>query len=121
LTKILEALRQCGRDWFIEGWGNNDQAPLGALDQLDKAGVRRYCKSSLKIDHACFPPLSLAVDARIDRSYVSRLERGLENPTVAVLDRLAIALNARIAEFFIAPAPGEPVPKPLPGGRRPSR
>jgi transcriptional regulator with XRE-family HTH domain len=63
----------------------------------------------------------LAVDAGIDRTYVSRLERGLENPTVAVLDRLAIALNARIAEFFIAPAPGEAVPKPLPGGRRPSR
>jgi hypothetical protein len=56
LTKILEALRQCGRDWFIEGWGNNDQAPLGALDQLNKAGVRRYGKSSLKIDHACFIP-----------------------------------------------------------------
>jgi transcriptional regulator with XRE-family HTH domain len=26
----------------------------------------------------------LAVDARIDRTYVSRLERGLENPTVAL-------------------------------------
>ena len=64
---------------------------------------------------------NLAVDAGVDRTYVSRLERGLENPTVAVLDRLAIALNARIAEFFLAPAPGEPVPKPLPGGRRPSR
>ena len=63
----------------------------------------------------------LAVDAGIDRTYVSRLERGLENPTVAVLDRLALALHARIAEFFIAPAPGEPMSKPLPGGRRPSK
>jgi predicted transcriptional regulator len=27
----------------------------------------------------------LAMDAEIDRTYVSRLERGLENPTVAVL------------------------------------
>ena len=26
---------------------------------------------------------ALAVDAEIDRTYVSRLERGLENPTVA--------------------------------------
>jgi DNA-binding XRE family transcriptional regulator len=27
----------------------------------------------------------LAVDAKIDRTYVSRLERGLENPSVAVV------------------------------------
>jgi transcriptional regulator with XRE-family HTH domain len=64
---------------------------------------------------------NLAVDAAVDRTYVSRLERGLENPTVAVLDRLALALNTRIAEFFVAPAPGEPMPKPLPGGRRPGK
>jgi transcriptional regulator with XRE-family HTH domain len=31
----------------------------------------------------------LAVDAGIDRTYVSRLERGLENPTVAALEKLA--------------------------------
>jgi transcriptional regulator with XRE-family HTH domain len=61
---------------------------------------------------------NLAVDAGIDRTYVSRLERGLENPTVAVLEQLADALDARIAEFFVVPAPGEPPPKPLPGGRR---
>jgi len=29
----------------------------------------------------------LAVDAGIDRTYVSRLERGLENPSVAVLEK----------------------------------
>lgn len=61
----------------------------------------------------------LAVDAAIDRTYVSRLERGLENPTVAVLERLAVALGVSIAEFFTVPAAGEPAPKPLPGGRRP--
>jgi transcriptional regulator with XRE-family HTH domain len=52
----------------------------------------------------------LAVDASIDRTYVSRLERGLENPTVAVLERLARALNAEIVEFFMRPVPGEPPP-----------
>jgi transcriptional regulator with XRE-family HTH domain len=30
---------------------------------------------------------ALAVDAEIDRTYVSRLERNMENPTVAVLER----------------------------------
>jgi len=60
----------------------------------------------------------LAVDAEIDRTYVSRLERGLENPTVAVLERIAVALGTEISEFFIVPLPDDPVPQPLPGGRR---
>lgn len=63
----------------------------------------------------------LAVDAAIDRTYVSRLERGLENPTVAVLDRLASALGIRIQDFFEEPDPGSPAPSPLPKGRRPKR
>ena len=64
---------------------------------------------------------SLAADAGVDRSYVSRLERGLENPTVALLERLATAVDASIVEFFVVPARGEPLPRPLPGGRRPKR
>ena len=32
---------------------------------------------------------ALAVDAGIDRTYVSRLERGLENPTVAILEKIS--------------------------------
>ena len=63
----------------------------------------------------------LAVDAEIDRTYVSRLERGLENPTVAVLDRIAKALSANIEELFKVPRAGEPAPRPLKGGRRPKR
>jgi transcriptional regulator with XRE-family HTH domain len=63
----------------------------------------------------------LAVDAEIDRTYVSRLERGLENPTVAVLERIAKALSANIEELFKVPRAGEAVPRPLKGGRRPKR
>ena len=62
---------------------------------------------------------ALAADAGIDRTYVSRLERGLENPTVATLEQLAAALSAEIVEFFAVPAPGDPLPQPLRGGRRP--
>ena len=64
-------------------------------------------------------PTKSACDARIDRTYVSRLERGLENPTVAVLERLAEALGAQIVEFFAIPRRGEAPPQPLRGGRRP--
>jgi transcriptional regulator with XRE-family HTH domain len=60
----------------------------------------------------------LAVDAQIDRTYVSSLERGLENPTVSVLERLAEALSIQISDFFRVPSRGERAPKPLSGGRR---
>jgi transcriptional regulator with XRE-family HTH domain len=63
----------------------------------------------------------LAAYAGIDRTYVSRLERGLENPTVGILEQPADALDATIVEFFVVPAPGEPPPKPLRSGRRPKR
>jgi transcriptional regulator with XRE-family HTH domain len=62
---------------------------------------------------------NLAVDAGIDRTYVSRIERGLENPTVAILEQLARAMNEQIVEFFKEPAKNELPPKPLRGGRRP--
>jgi transcriptional regulator with XRE-family HTH domain len=60
----------------------------------------------------------LAVDAEVDRTYVSRLERGLENPTVGVLDRLAVSLGIAVSEFLAKPNVGERRPKPLQGGRR---
>ena len=61
---------------------------------------------------------ALAVDASVDRTYVSRLERGLENPSVALIERLAEALQVDISEFFVRPAPGERPPRSLPGGRK---
>jgi len=60
----------------------------------------------------------LAVDAQIDRTYASSLERGHENPTVSVLDKLAVALAIPIADFFECRR-GANVPQSrCPGGRR---
>jgi transcriptional regulator with XRE-family HTH domain len=64
---------------------------------------------------------ALAIDAGIDRTYVSRLERGLENPTVAVLERLAAALSVQITELFVVPEPDAPAPQLLQSGRRAGR
>lgn len=61
---------------------------------------------------------ALAVDAEIDRTYVSRLERGLENPTVAVLERVAGALNADIRDLFDAARVAHGPIKPLRSGRK---
>lgn len=60
----------------------------------------------------------LAADAGIDRAYLGGLERQAENPTVDLLDRVAAVLGVPMAELFVAPAPDEAPPKPLPGGRR---
>ena len=60
----------------------------------------------------------LARDAGVDRAYVSRIERGVANPTVDVLARIARVLEVEMAELFAVPAPHEERPEPLPGGRR---
>jgi len=59
----------------------------------------------------------LAVDADVDRTHVSRLERTHENPTIGILDRLAEALDVSLSEFFVLPESGESHPKPLRGRR----
>jgi transcriptional regulator with XRE-family HTH domain len=59
---------------------------------------------------------ALALNANVDRSYVGRLERGEENPTITILDRLASALGVA-ADELLARTQG-PKPRPLPGGRK---
>jgi transcriptional regulator with XRE-family HTH domain len=63
----------------------------------------------------------LAYDAEVDRSYLGGLERGEENPTVDILDRLAKTLSVSISELFVSPGKGSLPPKPLRSGRRPAR
>ena len=61
----------------------------------------------------------LAFDAGVDRSYVGGLERGQMNPSVDILERLAITLGVPVGDFMIEPAEGERAPELLRGGRRP--
>jgi transcriptional regulator with XRE-family HTH domain len=61
---------------------------------------------------------AFAVDAGVDRTYVSRIERKLENPTVTVLERIAAALGVGIAELFVEPESGAETPPSLPPGRK---
>jgi transcriptional regulator with XRE-family HTH domain len=61
---------------------------------------------------------ALAVDAGVDRSYVGRIERGVENPTVETLDRLATALEVVVSELLLVPKQGEKPPVTLRKGRK---
>lgn len=42
----------------------------------------------------------LAFDSGVDRSYLGGMERGEENPTVDVLERLAVILDVPLSELF---------------------
>lgn len=43
---------------------------------------------------------TLALTADLDRTYIPSIEKGLRNVSITVLEKLAIALNADISEFF---------------------
>lgn len=43
-----------------------------------------------------------ATDSGFDRGYISGVERGVRNPTVLVLERIAHALGVDIGELFDA-------------------
>ncbi len=60
----------------------------------------------------------LAYRADLDRTYISRIERGTDNPTVAVLEKLAKALAADIADLFDVSSVARGPVRPLPSGRR---
>jgi transcriptional regulator with XRE-family HTH domain len=47
----------------------------------------------------------LAFEAEMKRSYLSDLERGVRNPTVRALERLAAALKVHPGELLQDPAP----------------
>jgi len=59
----------------------------------------------------------LAFDSGVDRSYLGGLERGEENPTVDVLDRLAVTLSVSLRELFIEDGANGSV-EGLPRGRK---
>ena len=61
---------------------------------------------------------AFAVDAGVDRTYMSRIERKMENPTVTVLEKIATALGVEIAALFADPGPDGGTPPSLPAGRK---
>ncbi|AMP70878.1 XRE family transcriptional regulator [Ralstonia solanacearum] len=42
----------------------------------------------------------LAFEARVDRTYISSIERGIANPSVETLANICYALNVSLAELF---------------------
>ena len=42
----------------------------------------------------------LAINANINKNYISDLENGRRNPSLDILERIAIAFNISLAELF---------------------
>lgn len=61
---------------------------------------------------------ALGLSAGCEPSYIGRVERGRENPTVDLLEALATALTADIADFFGPVPAGSKMPPGLPPGRK---
>jgi len=60
----------------------------------------------------------LAFDSGVDRAYLGGVERGEQNPTVEVLERLAKTLSVRLADLFSDYDPDAPNAGGLPRGRK---
>ena len=48
---------------------------------------------------------ALATAASLDRTYISGIERGIRNPTLEIIVRLADALDRQPCDLFPKPAP----------------
>ena len=44
--------------------------------------------------------LDLALESNVNRNYISDLEKGRRNPTILVLNKIAIALNTDLSNLF---------------------
>lgn len=63
----------------------------------------------------------LAVDADVDRTTISGIERSEYNPTIDILDRIASALSVDLSDLVAMPPEGEEPPLPLRAGRKPGK
>jgi transcriptional regulator with XRE-family HTH domain len=63
----------------------------------------------------------LAFDSGVDRSYLGGMERGEENPTVDVLDRIAATLAVPLSELFADLSSDDTGTRGLPRGRKRTR
>ena len=66
------------------------------MNILIQLGMRiRYLRKQKKMSQ-----LDLALESDINRNYISDLEKGRRNPTILILNKIAIALNTDLSNLF---------------------
>lgn len=63
----------------------------------------------------------VAIDAELPAAHVSRIERGVANPTLLVIARIAKALGVAVETLFAEPPPGRTPLATLKRGRKRGR
>lgn len=63
----------------------------------------------------------LALEVGIDPAYTGRIERGLENVSIGIMEALAKTLDVPMAELFAVPGDGEKKPDGMRAGRKKSK
>ncbi|MFZ1990658.1 MAG: helix-turn-helix transcriptional regulator [Alphaproteobacteria bacterium] len=85
---------------------------------MDVRKTVAYNLRRLRVERG-FSQDSFALEAEIDRTYVSLLEQGKQNPSLVILDHIARALGVRHEELFKDPPSGAKQLPPLRKGRKP--
>ena len=66
------------------------------MNILIQLGMRiRYLRKQKKMSQ-----LDLSLESDVNRNYISDLEKGRRNPTIIVLNKIAIALNTDLSNLF---------------------
>ena len=66
------------------------------MNILIQLGMRiRYLRKQLNMSQ-----LDLSIESDVNRNYISDLEKGRRNPTILVLNKIAIALNTDLSNLF---------------------
>jgi transcriptional regulator with XRE-family HTH domain len=61
---------------------------------------------------------ALALEVGIDPAYCGRIERGLENLSINIMEAMAKSLDVTMADLFRVPLAGETMPDALKAGRK---
>jgi len=76
-------------------------AICGAMDKKFVANCRKLGLRVKTLRHAAgVSQEELAFQAELDRTYVSQIERGVGNPSILVLHKLATALKVDLKDLF---------------------
>lgn len=67
--------------------------------QRDLAENLRNARAKLSMSQE-----ALALAADVDRTYVSQIERGVGNPSIGILVRLALCLSVEITDLLASPS-----------------
>lgn len=70
-------------------------SPTDSTLQIIGRNLRRIRKASGRSQEG------LALDAEIDRTYVSQIERGIANPSILVLKKIASCLDASVSDLVV--------------------